>query len=63
MKEISYEPISEKIMSELESYFINFELTEDETTEDKKTIIEKKRAEDDPTENQIPAKKGICFFL
>ena len=49
-------------MTELESYFINFELTEDETTEAKKPLLKRKRAEDDPTEDQIPAKKGILFL-
>ena len=58
-------------MTELESYFINFELTEDErgenepaedeTTEDGRPLWKRKRAEDDPTEDQIPAKKGILF--
>ena len=28
-----YKPINEKIMAELESYFINFEMAEDEQTE------------------------------
>ena len=28
-----YKPINGKIMTELESYFINFEMTEDEQTE------------------------------
>ena len=55
-------------MTELESYFINFELAEDEmaenepaedeTTEDKKLLWKRKRAEDDPTEDQI-----CCFIL
>ena len=41
-----YKPISEKIMTELESYFINFEMAEyepvkDETTEDKRAAVSK----------------------
>ena len=58
-------------MTELESYFINFELTEDEmsenkpaedeTTEDERPLWKRKRADDHPTEGQIPAKKGILF--
>ena len=50
-----YKPINEKIMTELESYFINFEMAEDElangeTTENK--IAEDKIAEHHPTEDQ-----------
>ena len=53
-------------MTELESYFINFELTEDEMGENKPAedeipLWKRKRADDDPTEDQIPAKKGILF--
>ena len=54
-------------MTELESYFINFELTEDEMgenkpAEDERPLWKRKRADDDPTEDQIPAKKGILFL-
>ena len=44
-KEIRYEPISEQIMTELESYFINFEMDGDEIAGDE-------MAENEPTEDK-----------
>ena len=59
-KEIRYETISEQIMTELESYFINFEIAGDEMAENEPAIDETtgdkrakdKMADDDPTEDQ-----------